>query len=252
MDLNTKPAPARRLIAVKIPDQTLPAITEAAPDEAYEANEVQMPEEMGESITGDEPVLLEPEEPNGPTEEELYQYNLDQFEEDIFDVLAPPEPEYFTRDCPLPTCQAQARVPKEGDTGDVLGIGMSIQSATTLESLLTGHLESHTLGEWVAALSYYQGGVNGAPVAAAGVVYPQDVTPGAAHRDPARQALVDAVDARLSGKRPTAQSSPADIKAFDDAQRANREARREFAKNMRSTIQPWSPDQGEGVVGMKR
>lgn len=252
MDLN--PRTPKRLFAVRIPE-----VTEAAPDPAYEVNKVAMPPEMGESLDGQLSLDFVPEDDTTPAEvdpelQEQFTAWLDE-QELLAQAAAraltePPAAEYFTRDCPLPTCQAQARVPKAGDSGDVLGIGMSIGSATLLENMLTEHLEGHTLAEWIAALAYYQGSPGVVP--AAGVVYPDGVTPGAGHRDPARQALVDAMDARLGGKRPTAQSNPADIKAFDDAQRANREARRAFAANLRSTIPKWSADQGEGVVGMKR
>lgn len=178
--------------------------------------------------------------------------------EDYFDKNWPAAPEqqdeYYLRDCPLPTCGAVIRVPKDGDEGDVLGIGMSMRAATQLEELLIDHLEEHSLGEWMAALKHYQDQQAPArPAPTAGVVYPTEtgITPGPRQRDPLRAAAVAALDARLGGNR--APATPQDAAERDAQLRARRAARREQqAKTSPYDLSPrYSPDLPAGTVGIK-
>lgn len=174
------------------------------------------------------------------------------------------EATYFSRSCPLPTCDAIARVPKDNaDDGDVLGLGMSMASAIQLEELLIEHLHGHSFGDWIAALKAQQETIDSMgrqafATPSAGIVRQESLVsdpgliPGPAQRSPEKQAAVDALDRRL-GRGAPAPLSPQDAAARDNALREARAARRAAPQPDPYTLTPkWSSEQGDGTVGIKR
>lgn len=170
------------------------------------------------------------------------------------------EATYYSRPCPLPTCDAIARVPKGSDHGDVLGLGMSMGAAQELEHLLLTHLSTHPFGDWIAALKQLQDQLDALQTQQyvsppqAGIVQGEagvGVIPGPAQRSPEKQAAVDALDRRLG--RPATPQSPQDVAAHDAALRARRAAQRAAPPPDPYTLTPrWSSEQGDGTVGIKR
>lgn len=175
------------------------------------------------------------------------------------------EATYYSRHCPLPTCDAIARVPKGSDHGDVLGLGMSMEAAAKLEGVLLGHLSSHSFGDWIAALKAQQETIDSMltqayATPAAGIVRQESLVaapldgmiPGPAQRSPEKQAAVDALDRRL-GRGAPAPMSPQDTAARDNALREARARRRAAPPPDPYTLTPkWSSEQGDGTVGIKR
>lgn len=173
------------------------------------------------------------------------------------------EAAYYSRHCPLPTCDAIARVPKGRDEGDILGLGMSMAAATQLEELLLEHLQSHSFGDWIAALKAQQEtidalGRSAFAAPAAGIVRQESlvsdpgIIPGPARRSPEREAAVRALDARL-GSRATSPVPPEDVEAHDRALRELRARRRAQREMTPYDLTPrWSADLENGVVGIKR
>jgi hypothetical protein len=165
------------------------------------------------------------------------------------------EDSFHSRECPLPACETVIRVKKDGDQGDVLGIGMSMAAASKLEGFLIEHLQSHNLGEWMAALQEAQEEAKKARITAYGpahvaVAAQEGIIPGAKHRDPAKQAAVDALDARLGRSRPP--STPQEAADRDELLRARRAARRAVQPSPFDLTPAWSQNLGDGVVGIKR
>lgn len=264
MDLNTpvpEPVPLRpALRAVRVQD--VPEIDPTL--KVFDGGESLSEDTTEDEVAVDTSALLEAE---AAQEEESSKEEEGRLEDDVVlswlqqhqdSQLVQNEPTLVTRRCPLPNCSADVGVmPVDGD--DVLGIGMSLQTAEDLHHAFVGHLQGHTLGQWVEALNTLHAQVQqgmqaafGRPQTRIGLDAPVGVTPGPKERDPARAAAVAALDARLGRGAPQAPVDPQQAVDRDEQLRAARAARRAKGAPTPFDLTPkYGQDLEPGQVGIK-
>lgn len=213
----------------------------------------------------------------GPTGDSLRDLAVAEHMERVSKQLVAPGPPNGTRHlCFVTPCRWYLDVPPlPADLGSIMGgpSRAALEQAAEVEELLTSHLSTHTVIEWATALRKAQDEAKAArapqlssgyvpfehterltDIAVAyppGMVTPQGApTPGPAQRDPERAAAVAALDARLGRGRPPADPQEAALR--DQQIRESRARLRARQPSPYDLTPAWSPEQGDGTVGIKR